>query len=497
MKATQGETGERQLENLGRMARKWSTSASTRDREPSSDGQTRQWLALERSMQRGARVAARRRFVGASAVALTAVAALLVARGLGRPDNNLSFVVSEGTASVATSVGDTVQPEQIPVRMSFSDGSDVILHPGARGAVIGTTKLGARVRLEEGRARFTVAHRPKTNWSVEAGPFTVVVHGTVFDVGWSRESGALAVDLLVGSVTIRGPVQGGTATGTITMTAGQRLTARASSGISRLSRIDQTDTVDPIAANGDDRPPVTPAGAAVVEPPGAAASPPPIAAAPEIARGVVPAPAPGEAPGGAINPRPAVRRQHAASPAAVSVSDLDSARRLGRPSTVIAGISASWAARVASGAFQGVVDEADAIGVELCLAKAPADSLAALADAARYVRRTDLARQALLAERRRFARSVGAHDAAFLIGRLAEDTGGDLREALLWYDRYLEQSQTGTYAGTYASEALGRKMLALDRLGEAADARVTAQRYLTAFPTGAFATRARRIQVKP
>ena len=171
----------------------------------------------------------------------------------------------------------------------------------------------------------------------------------------------------------------------------------------------------------------------------------------------------------------------------------------------VAGIPADWPGRVASGAFQGVVDEADAIGVEQCLARAPAESLVALADAARYVRRTDLARQALLAERRRFARSVGAHDAAFLIGRLAEDTSGDLREALLWYDRYLEQSQADSgggnkndgYEGTYASEALGRKMLALDRLGEAADARVTAEHYLTAFPTGAFATRARRIQLKP
>jgi ferric-dicitrate binding protein FerR (iron transport regulator) len=521
MKAVRRDTVESQLENLARMARQWAAAAPSEpgaapprparpwehDQFPSQtfqsidqqppDGQARQWLALERSMQKRAQAVARRRFVGASAVALTAVAALMVVRGLGRSDRNLSFVASEGTASV----GGTVHPEQIPVRLSFSDGSDVILHPGARGAVIGTTKRGARVRLEEGRARFTVAHRPKTEWSVEAGPFTVVVHGTVFDVGWSRETGALVVDLLIGSVTIRGPVSGrsgtvaGTVTGTVTMTAGQRLTALAATGLNRLSRIDRTDTPDGVAEPGANAPgpAAAPAGAVVAPTEGAAA--PPAGAILEVAPAVASNAAPADVvPADAADRRSAVRRQHAAA----DPGALDLPRRFSRSMPAVAGIPADWSVRVASGAFQGVVDEADAIGVEQCLARAPAESLVALADAARYVRRTDLARQALLAERRRFARSVGAHDAAFLIGRLAEDTSGDLREALLWYDRYLEQSQGDSgHDGTYASEALGRKMLALDRLGEAADARVTAEHYLTAFPTGAFATRARRIHLKP
>jgi tetratricopeptide (TPR) repeat protein len=139
-----------------------------------------------------------------------------------------------------------------------------------------------------------------------------------------------------------------------------------------------------------------------------------------------------------------------------------------------------------------VIDDADAAGVERCLALAPAHSLVALADAARYARRTDLARRALLAERRRFPNAAGAHDAAFLIGRLAEDATQDPREALLWYDRYLEEERRGTYT----SEALGRKMLVLDRLGELADARGTAERYLAAYPAGPYTARARRIQAQ-
>jgi TolA-binding protein len=156
----------------------------------------------------------------------------------------------------------------------------------------------------------------------------------------------------------------------------------------------------------------------------------------------------------------------------------------------MADLAATWPARVGVGSFESVVADADAIGIERCLSKAPAQSLSALADAARYARRTDLARRALLAERRRFSGSTDAHDAAFLIGRLAEDAAGDTREALVWYDRYLAESERGTYA----AEALGRKMAALARLGDTADARSTAEQYLEVYPHGAFANRARRIQ---
>jgi hypothetical protein len=156
-------------------------------------------------------------------------------------------------------------------------------------------------------------------------------------------------------------------------------------------------------------------------------------------------------------------------------------------------VGETWETRVAAGAFQSVVSEADAAGVERCLAEASGGALWALADAARYVRRTDLARRALLAERRRFAATRAAHDAAFLIGRLADDASHDPHEALLWYDRYLEEAEQGTYT----SEALGRKMLALDRLGADADARSAAAAYLKAYPRGAFAIRARRLRDQP
>jgi hypothetical protein len=51
--------------------------------------------------------------------------------------------------------------------------------------------------------------------------------------------------------------------------------------------------------------------------------------------------------------------------------------------------------------------------------------------------------------------------------------------------------------GNFDSEALGRKMLTEDRLGDAGDARASAERYLRTFPGGAYAARARRIRDRP
>ena len=45
----------------------------------------------------------------------------------------------------------------------------------------------------------------------------------------------------------------------------------------------------------------------------------------------------------------------------------------------------------------------------------------------------------LLAERSRFPGSRSAIEAAFFLGRIAEDEGGD---AIEWYDRYLSESGT-------------------------------------------------------
>jgi len=157
-----------------------------------------------------------------------------------------------------------------------------------------------------------------------------------------------------------------------------------------------------------------------------------------------------------------------------------------------------WAADLASGRWDHILADVDRDGVGATLETAASEDLFALADAARYRRRTELARAALLAQRRRFPRAPRSLDALFLLGRTEElrEDGAPARtraQAILWYDQYLAVAPLGAYA----AEALGRKMILTNEVGGPAAAQPIAREYLLRFPTGSYAGSARALQRLP
>jgi hypothetical protein len=143
-----------------------------------------------------------------------------------------------------------------------------------------------------------------------------------------------------------------------------------------------------------------------------------------------------------------------------------------------------WSSRIANGEFEAVLREAEQAGLRSTFKHAKLDDLVALADAARYARRSELAQRALLAMRRRFPSAPASHDAAFLLGRIAE---GDA--ALRWYQRYLDERPEGRYT----AEALGRVMMVMHDRADRAGAASYAARYLQREPQGPYAQAARNI----
>jgi hypothetical protein len=154
-------------------------------------------------------------------------------------------------------------------------------------------------------------------------------------------------------------------------------------------------------------------------------------------------------------------------------------------------LGADWSRRIANGDFDTIVREVEEHGSVRCLRELPSDRLAALGDAARYAGQTELARRALIAQRERFAGTRAAEEAAFLLGRLAEDSHEARATALGWYDLYLDEAPRGAYA----AEALGRKLLLIDAEPAAPPETVrgVARDYLERYPTGPYASRARAI----
>lgn len=324
------------------------------------------------------------------------------------------------------------------IALQFNEGSEFRLTPGSRGRLRALNSDGARLSLEHGTASFRITKSRDHRWSVEAGPFLVSVRGTEFSVSWDPRSEQFGLELRRGRVVVSGPVLGED----LALRAGQSLTVNLPAGQTVI-------TEARLEASGDatnDRPPSLAAEPSAM----------PIAAA-------------------------------SSGPSAPSVSAAQPA------SSVAAPFGRRWSEALAHGHWDRILADVERDGVEATLQNASSEELVALANAARYRRRADLARSALLAQRRRFPSSRRALDAVFLLGRVEELRANAGAAAIGWYDQYLARAP----GGTYAAEALGRKMILSNELGGAVRARPIADEYLRRFPRGSYAGAARAFQRAP
>jgi len=139
---------------------------------------------------------------------------------------------------------------------------------------------------------------------------------------------------------------------------------------------------------------------------------------------------------------------------------------------------------VAKGRYRDAFTAAEAAGLEEELDHASASDLLLLADAARFSASPGHAREALLAARQRFGTRG---QSAFLLGKIAADQQGSAADAVAWFETYLREEP----AGPHAEEALGRIVELTPP--EAPAAQQAAARYLTRYPDGSRAARARRL----
>ncbi len=315
-------------------------------------------------------------------------------------------------------------------KVRFSDGTEVQLAEMARAHIVSVNEQGARVALDRGEVHARVVHRSEAQWLFDAGPFLVTVTGTAFALSWAPEDERLDLRLENGAVVVSGPLSGEP----IAVRAGQWLTLRQRTGEVLLRDLDpqQGAAASPAPAPSSSDPAEEPSAAPVPDPPGTPA----------------------------------------AAPAAEPRRD--------------------WAGKLAAGKLDVIVDEAQRRGLDASLAQSSNEELSALADAARYTRRNDIARRALLAQRRRFPATQRGKEAAFLLGRLAETQEGGAA-ALAWFETYLKEAPQGAYA----SEALGRKMVIVQRLHGDAQAETVARAYLRRFPGGTYTQAARALARTP
>ena len=300
--------------------------------------------------------------------------------------------------------------------LRFADGTVIALARGTKGRLAAVDGRGAHVAIADGTASVNVVPKPHARWRVDAGPFVINVHGTVFTRRLERGD----------------------------RPAGRAARARVGLGRGAGDRRPDRDARGPAADGGD------------------AASGRVLLRAIDDRDGDL---------AETTRPRRRPRRGGAAARAGAAGCWRRAAPPAGRAPPPAAAAHRRARAQLAGGAGRGrlrVHRRGRRAGSAACAAQAaaptiwrrwptpPATGVATIS-----------ARRALEAQRRRFHGSPRAADAAFFLGRLDENDGAGLIHALRWYDRYLDEAPSGSYA----AEALGRKMVAMrDLYGVAAGA---------------------------
>ncbi len=335
------------------------------------------------------------------------------------------------------------------VTVTFEEGTRFALAPGARARLRAVTRNGARLGLEGGTASFEVTPDASRQWEVEVGPFLVQVKGTAFDVSWQPEAEQFELNLSRGKVLVSGPVFGGE----LSLHGGQHLVVHLRRGETRITEGDtHTSLASTLGAN--------PSTSGLTSAP----------------------PAGDQAPAHTDH----LDDHTAAGTSATPSSPATAATSL--ESTTAHNPQREWARAMARGEWRSIVRDAESSGIQTIMNTASAEDLFTLANAARYTQRSALARDTLHALRRRFPRSARIADATFLLGRV-EESLGELRAAESHYEEYAVRAPEGTYA----AEALGRKMTIAKRTSGQARSRSLALEYLRRFPDGSYAESARAI----
>ena len=325
---------------------------------------------------------------------------LLIARS-----HPISVIV--GGAAPAVGLGASVSaPSDREVPLRFSDGSVIALAPGSEAAIASLEHNGGTLGIRRGLAHVQIVHNADTHWALQAGPYTVNVTGTRFDIEWRPEMQRLRVDLFQGSIVVSGRNH----ESTTRLSAGQRLLVTND----RWSVHDSHDT-------DKDAPP---------------------------SEGNVPVPA-GSAP--------------------TLVHEDSDAARLSSPTGAAATTllsSNNWALFAARGDYRSAYDAAERDGFESVCRRSTSAQLLSLAEASRFTGHADRAESALRILRKRFA---GTHDAALAAFQLGRIAGGGQASAQ-WFRTYLREQKGGELAREASGRLLEALWQAGDQEGAQAEA---------------------------
>ncbi|MFZ5895148.1 MAG: FecR domain-containing protein [Myxococcota bacterium] len=303
-----------------------------------------------------------------------------------------------------------------PVSLNFSDGTALRLERSSKARVVDVSREGARIALESGSLHADVVHTGHSAWFMVAGPLSVRVTGTRFDMSWNPLNEEFSIAVSEGSVRVSGSIAGSERA----VGAGERLLVSVSD-----NRLELTSAPNHVSA-------VTREQAVALEM--------------DDAREALP-----------------LAQNLAPAPAAIDVSAVRAAP--------------DWKELLKRGELRAAFANAERVGFKKVCDMASAAELLALGDAARVSNRPERVNEALLSLRRRFPRDARSSAAAFALGKVAFDQKHAYAEAARWFSTSMRERPNGSLAREAAGRYIESVRAAGDRVATERAARDYLARY--------------------
>ena len=142
-------------------------------------------------------------YLGVAAAAAVLVATMSVVYLAMPRGENVTFWI--GDDGVAGEEGQWVRTEAtLPLPIHFEGGSKMSLSPSSAARMVHATQEEVKVDLSSGKIHCNINKNHVTTWKVAAGPYTIMVTGTIFNAAWQPETGNLDVDVERGAVLVSG-----------------------------------------------------------------------------------------------------------------------------------------------------------------------------------------------------------------------------------------------------------------------------------------------------
>lgn len=131
----------------------------------------------------------------------TAVCAAAFAVFVLWPAAPVTFTIAgEGSGQV----GDSIAANDASKLVAFSEGTTVAITAHASARIVRAQHEGADVVVQSGTVQANVAHKESTKWTFRAGPYTVFVTGTKFDLKWDASAKRMTLSMQEGRVLVSG-----------------------------------------------------------------------------------------------------------------------------------------------------------------------------------------------------------------------------------------------------------------------------------------------------